>query len=83
MANALIFTLATVSGIAYWVLGLLASSHFENTDTSGSDRFLSSGMLWSLALNRYNDQGKKLCRTGNIALIISVALWITWAVLRK
>ncbi len=83
MSNLLILSLATVSGIAYWVLGLLASSHFEKTATSSSDRFLSSGMLWSLASNRYNDQGKKLCQTGNVVMVISIALWVTWAILGK
>jgi hypothetical protein len=78
----LLFALGTLMGLAYWGLGLAASSHFTDKQISGSDRFLSTAMLWSLASGRYEAEGQKLCMWGNVALVIAVAAWIAWAKFR-
>lgn len=44
----LLFAIGTLAALAYWGLGLAASSHFRDTAISDSDRVLSTGMLWSL-----------------------------------
>ena len=78
----LLFGVGTLAGLAYWGLGIAASSHFRSKAISDSDRVLSTGMLWSLASGRYEAQGRKLCAMGNVALGIAVASWVAWAVLR-
>ena len=78
----LLFGVGTLAALAYWGLGLAASSHFKDKVISDSDRFLSTGMLWSLASGRYEAQGQKLCTMGNLALAISIVSWVAWAVLR-
>ena len=77
----LLFAVGTLAALVYWALGLAASSHFKDKVISSSDRFLSTGMLWSLASGRYEAQGKKLCMMGNFALAIAIASWIAWTVL--
>ncbi|RYG55297.1 MAG: hypothetical protein EON56_05875 [Alphaproteobacteria bacterium] len=77
----LLFAIGTLAAVVYWGLGLAASSHFKDKAISGSDRVLSTGMLWSLASGRYEAHGKKLCTLGNFALAIGIASWVAWAVL--
>ena len=78
----LLFGVGTLAGLAYWGLGVAASSHFRDNAIGDSDRVLSTGMLWSLASGRYEAQGQKLCTMGNVALAIAIASWVAWAVLR-
>lgn len=78
----LLFALGTLMAIAYWALGMAASSHFKDKEISGQDRFFSTGMLWSLASGRYETEGQRLCIKGNIALVVGIAAWIAWASLR-
>jgi hypothetical protein len=78
----LLFAVGTLAGLVYWGLGMAASSHFEDKTIGDSDRFFSTGMLWSLAVGSYEAQGQKLCAMGNIALVIAAASWIGWAVFR-
>jgi hypothetical protein len=78
-----LFGLGTLAGISYWLLGISASSHFKNKETSGSDRFLSTAMLWSLSSSEYEVDGQKLCVRGNIALIVAVVSWVSWFMLQS
>lgn len=82
MTIAIIFAVfGTLSGVVYWVLGLIASAHFLNTNASSSDRFISAALLWSLSFGQYDDEGKKICRQGNIAFVIAACSWIGYAAL--
>jgi hypothetical protein len=78
----LLFGLGTLASLAYLGFGVAASSYFKDKAMGGSDRFFSTGMLWSLASGRYEEQGKKLCVKGNVALVVALVSWIAWAVLQ-
>jgi hypothetical protein len=77
-AGWLLFGLGTAMGLLYWALGLAASSHMRNKDLSSGDRFLSTGMLWSISTSSYEEQGRKLCYWGNIVLVVAIAAWVAW-----
>jgi hypothetical protein len=79
----LLAIVGTLAGLVYWGFGLAASSHFKNKETSTSDRFISTMMLWSLSLGSYETEGQKLCTRGNIALVIAVVSWVSWFVLQN
>jgi hypothetical protein len=78
----LLFALGTAMGLLYWALGLAASLHMSNKELSSSDRFLSTAMLWSISTASYEEPGRKLCRWGNIVLVIAIASWLAWAKFR-
>lgn len=72
----LLFAFGTLGGLVYWGLGLAASSHFKDEQLAAGDRFLSTGMLWSLSSRRYTDRGQRLCAIGNVALAVAAVCWL-------
>lgn len=78
--NMLFFIGGTLAALAYFALGLMASAHLIDTEKR-SERFLSTGMLWSLASGRYDGAGKTICMRGNVALVVAAGCWVAWGVL--
>jgi hypothetical protein len=76
--SAIFLGMATIAGLVYWVLGIIASGHYADTNIPREDRFLSSGLLWSFSRGNYTEHGKKLCVWGNIAIVVTVGATIAW-----
>ncbi len=75
----ILFVLGTIAGLCYWVYGLVAANHIEDAEERKSpDRYLSSFSLWSLSTTGYTEAGRRLCKKGNVALVVTLAAWIAW-----
>lgn len=57
------------AGLCYCVLGLAAIKHLPKA--TEQDRVLGWALWWFLEADRYDDQGKNLCRRG--AMVFAVA----------
>jgi hypothetical protein len=79
----ILIALGTLAGLAYWIFGIAAASHFKDKKISASDRFISTMMLWSLSFSNYELEGQKLCMRGNIALLVAAVSWVSWFMLQK
>lgn len=75
-----LMVLGAIFGLAYWVIGLVASAHLNDKSESVSDRFIGASFYWSFEPSRYDPAGVKLCLWGNAALGIAVASWVAWFV---
>jgi hypothetical protein len=66
--------LATLLGLYYSFLGLSAVRHLRKADEI--DRVAGWTLLWCLDTDRYELEGKRLCKIGLIVSLCSAALWI-------
>ena len=73
----------TVAGLAYAVLGLNASGHLlDEAERKSPDRFLMSGLSWSLSTSKFEAEGRSMARKANVALAIGTFAWVAWAFVR-
>lgn len=74
----------TILGLCYGCLGIAAGEYFvdEVRRRSIAERvFLNPG--WSIGLgDEYTDEGRRLCRKGNLILVAGILCWFGWGVLR-
>jgi hypothetical protein len=80
MNNWLFFLLLLVSvvlGVAYMMLGLKARSHL-NAEASSSDRSIGWLFWWSFSTGLYDQEGKRLCRWGQLLAVPLIALYAAW-----
>lgn len=66
--------LATLLGLYCSFLGLSAVRHLRKADEI--DRVAGWTLLWCLDTDRYELEGKRLCKIGLIVSLCSAALWI-------
>lgn len=78
----LLAAFGTVAGLVYFGLGLSAASHRNDPTESASDKLVGATLLWSLDREGYDQEGRRLCRLGNMTSGIALACWLGWAVLR-
>ena len=78
----LLAAFGTVAGLVYFGLGLSASSQRNDRTASASDKFVGATLLWSLDREGYDEEGRRLCRLGNMTSGIALACWLGFAVLR-
>jgi hypothetical protein len=72
-------------GFYYAYLGIVVGGHLvdEVRRKSPSDRFLRSGLLWSVGEgDGYSGEGNKICRRGNLIALLAATSWIAWGVLK-
>lgn len=80
MQNLMLAVLVLVSllaGAGYTALGLRAHGHL-NDAASDSDRSIGWLFWWSFATERYNDEGKKLCRRAQALALFIIGLYAVW-----
>ncbi len=65
---------ASLLGIYYAVLGFSAIKYLRSADQI--DKAVGWTLWWCFDTARYTEEGRKLCRKGQIAALTSVALWI-------
>ena len=66
-----------VVGVAYATFGLQARDYL-NEKVSNSDRSIGWLFWWSLAEDKYDDEGKKLCAQGQVLAFVLIALYSAW-----
>lgn len=67
-------TIATAIGIWYSVLGISAIKHLHNADEI--DKAAGWSLWWCLDLNRYDQEGRQLCKKGQLLALAAATLWI-------
>jgi len=80
MQNWLVGILAVVSllaGFAYITLGLRANDHL-NGSASKQDRSIGWLFWWSFDTDKYDDEGKRLCRAAQGLAFLIIALLVGW-----
>jgi hypothetical protein len=66
--------IATVFGIWYAVLGVQAIKYLHNADQI--DKAVGWSLWWCFDLNRYDEEGRRLCKKGQLLAFAAAALWI-------
>lgn len=66
--------LATALGIWYAVLGLSAIKHLRDVDQI--DKVIGWSLWWCFDESRYSEEGRKLCKLGQILASVAVVLWV-------
>lgn len=74
---AILVLVSLVAGVGYAALGLRARGHLSDA-ASASDRSIGWLFWWSFATERYDDEGKKLCRRAQALAILIMGLYATW-----
>ncbi len=72
---------ATALGIWYAVLGLSAIKHLRNADQI--DKAIGWSLWWCLDESRYEKEGRKLCKLGQILAFVAVVLWVCVYVIKR
>lgn len=77
-----LFFAGTVGGLAYWFMGIAATSKLESKEklTPGMQWFPG---IWSLSPREYSGEGKRLCRFGNIVMVLTILCWVGWAMIKR
>jgi hypothetical protein len=73
----LLILLSLWCGVSYMLLGLKARDHLT-AEASGSDRSIGWLFWWSLDKDKYDAEGKRICRSGDLLLLPGFACWIAW-----
>jgi hypothetical protein len=79
-ASTLLLVLAIALGLYYGYLGISAGAHFmdESRRRSFSERVL-FGQGWSVGPgDEYTEEGKNICRRGNLVLVATILCWLAW-----
>ena len=66
--------IGTILGIWYAVLGLLAVKHLHYSDQI--DKAVGWSLWWCFDVSRYDDEGQRLCKRGQLLAFTAAALWI-------
>ena len=75
----------TALGVYYWYLGFVAGAHLLDSEKrkSPSERIILSSLAWSLGPgDEYSEQGKSICKKGNIVFVLALLSWFGFGVLR-
>jgi hypothetical protein len=67
-------TVATIFGIWYGVLGILAIKHLHNANQI--DKAAGWSLWWCLDVSRYDDEGRRLCKRGQMLAAVAAILWL-------
>ena len=65
--------IAAAFGIWYAVLGISAIKHLRDADQI--DKTVGWSLWWCLDNDRYDDEGRRLCKRGRLLALTSIALW--------
>jgi hypothetical protein len=68
---------SVVFGMTYTVMGWKARDHLTEK-ASDSDRTVGWLFWWSFAMDKYDEEGKKLCKQGQVLAILLLGLYATW-----
>ena len=66
--------LGTILGIWYSILGMQAVRHLHHADEV--DKAVGWSLWWCLDLARYDDEGRQLCKQGQVLAFLATGLWI-------
>ncbi len=64
------------AGLGIWYAGLGISAIKHLHDVNQIDKAVGWSLWWCLDIDRYDKEGKRLCRRGQLFALISIALWI-------
>lgn len=67
-------TLGTIVGIWYALLGMRAVQHLHDADEI--DKAVGWSLWWCLDVERYDDEGRGLCRQGQALAFAAAVLWV-------
>ena len=62
-------------GIPYIILGFTAYKHFLGKK---SERMLAAGPWWALYGRYYDEEGRGICRKGQLCLLLSLPIIVLW-----
>jgi hypothetical protein len=65
--------IATLLGIYYSFLGISAIKYLRCADQV--DKAVGWTLWWCLDIERYSEEGQKLCKKGQVAALTSIVLW--------
>lgn len=65
---------ASILGIWYSMLGISAIKHLHKADEV--DKVVGWTLWWCFDTERYDDEGRRLCKKGQLVAMASVALWV-------
>lgn len=66
--------IGTVLGLWYGLLGLRASSHLLKADQI--DKAVGWSLWWCLDAGRYDEEGQRMCRRGQLLAFSAAGAWI-------
>jgi hypothetical protein len=66
---------ASLLGIYYAALGFSAVKYLRSADQI--DKAVGWTLWWAFDTKRYAEEGRKLCKRGQVAALTSIALWIS------
>ena len=66
--------LGSILGIWNSVLGFSAARHLARADAI--DKAIGWSLWWCLDTSRYDEEGRLLCRRGQVLAFLAIALWI-------
>jgi hypothetical protein len=65
---------ASILGVYYSALGVAAIRHLQSP--SEADKVVGWTLWWCLESNRYDADGQRFCKQGQVVVLVCVALWI-------
>jgi hypothetical protein len=77
----LLGTAATGIGLWYAVLGISAVQHLAHADHS--DKAVGWSLWWCLDVDRYDSEGRRLCKKGQLLASVAITLWIAVVVIHS
>ena len=83
-ASTFFLVLGIALGIYYGYLGIGAGAYFveESRRRSFPERVLFN-QGWSMGPgDEYTEEGRRMCRRGNIVLVAAILSWVAWGVLK-
>jgi hypothetical protein len=67
-------TIGTILGIAYAILGMRAVRHLQHADQI--DKAVGWSLWWCLESKRYDNEGRRLCKQGQLLALTAGVLWL-------
>jgi len=74
IAQVIVGVVATALGLYYAFLGIAAIKYLRNADQV--DKVVGWTLWWCFDTERYAEEGRRLCKRGQVVAFASIALWI-------
>lgn len=78
-----LFIAGTLCGLYYGYLGIRVGGHLLDAERrkSPGERLVLTGVAWSVGSgDEFSEEGKQICRRGNMVLVAGILIWFAWGV---
>ena len=72
--GAILGAVGTILGLTYAILGMRAVQHLHHADQI--DRAVGWSLWWCFDAARYDDEGQRMCKQGQVLAFLAAGFWI-------